>query len=99
MSSTHSNGSTVPILNGTKSKADQLLELNLELKNLKHEGPYAKFHGDDLIGDKNAPKGFVANLKNSTDDFQKILTAKNMPTIMKILGKAITFQGVDVRLH
>jgi hypothetical protein len=29
---------------------DELLQLNLELKNLKHESTYAKFHGDDLIG-------------------------------------------------
>ena len=29
---------------------DELLQLNLELKNLKKEDTYSKFHGDDLIG-------------------------------------------------
>ena len=52
-SSTHTNGSTKP-LNGSNGAdttvQDELLQLNLELKNLKHEGTYAKFHGDDLIG-------------------------------------------------
>jgi hypothetical protein len=41
-------------MNGTKMQKphteDELLQLNLELKNLKKEGTYAKFHGDDLIG-------------------------------------------------
>jgi hypothetical protein len=52
-SSVHTNGSARP-MNGSataESKIqDELLQLNLELKNLKHESTYAKFHGDDLIG-------------------------------------------------
>ncbi|KAH7131804.1 putative prostaglandin G/H synthase 2/cyclooxygenase 2, pgh2/cox2 [Dendryphion nanum] len=74
----HTNGSPNP---GTRTQ-DELLQLNLELKNLRKEGTYAKFHGDELIG---------------VNDFQKILQAKNMPTVFKILGKAITFQGVDMK--
>jgi hypothetical protein len=38
----------------------------------------------------------VANFKNSTDDFRKILTAKNMPTVAKVAGKLASFQGLDV---
>jgi len=52
-STTHTNGSIGPLngsaVEGSKTQ-DELLQLNLELKNLKHEGTYAKFHGDDLIG-------------------------------------------------
>lgn len=29
---------------------DDLLQLNLEMKNLKYDDKYAKFHGDKLIG-------------------------------------------------
>ena len=29
---------------------DELLQLNLEMKNLKNDEQYAKFHGDTLIG-------------------------------------------------
>lgn len=55
MSSTgHANGSVQRDSDGftqVDSKAqDELMELNLELKNLRKEGTYAKFHGDELIG-------------------------------------------------
>ena len=42
----HANGSAM--FDTTK---DKLLQLNLDLKNLKlEENRYAKFHGDELIG-------------------------------------------------
>ncbi|KAF2492634.1 hypothetical protein BU16DRAFT_563942 [Lophium mytilinum] len=72
-STTQTNGSARPNMNGSATAdsktQDELLQLNLELKNMRKEETYAKFHGDDLIGDKYARQGFIANLKNSTDDF------------------------------
>ena len=44
--SQNTNGKTVSI----GAVQDELLQLNLELKNLKYDERYAKFHGDRLIG-------------------------------------------------
>jgi hypothetical protein len=48
------NGSTSQSINGqalsTGKVQDDLLQLNLEMKNLKYGNEYAGFHGDKLIG-------------------------------------------------
>lgn len=98
----------------TTNVQDELLQLNLEMKNLKYNDKYAKYHGDKLIGvcsptsdhswsrlivpqDKVAPKGFVANLENSLDDFRRIFRPENFPAIGKVVIKAIGGHGLDVR--
>ncbi len=35
---------------GSGKIQNELLQLNLEMKNLKYENKYAKYHGDKLIG-------------------------------------------------
>jgi len=51
-SNAHMNGTASP--NGRAVSLgkvqDDLLQLNLEMKNLKYDDKYAKFHGDKLIG-------------------------------------------------
>lgn len=48
------NGSYSQNINGqavsTGKMQDDLLQLNLEMKNLKYGNEYAGFHGDKLIG-------------------------------------------------
>jgi hypothetical protein len=59
------NGSATA--NGTASSSgvvqDELLQLNLDMKNLKYDEKYASYHGDKLIGvsgDPLAPPSFVS---------------------------------------
>ena len=94
---------------------DKLLQLNLEMKNLKYNDKYAKYHGDKLIGvcsttalhsrprsrliilqDKVAPKGFIANLENSLDDFRRIVRPENFPAIGEVVIRALGGHGLDV---
>ena len=35
---------------GSGKVQDELLQLNLQMKNLKYDDKYAKYHGDKLIG-------------------------------------------------
>ncbi|KAJ9604588.1 hypothetical protein H2200_010701 [Cladophialophora chaetospira] len=96
-----------PWMNGTASLngqagptgnvQDELLQLNLEMKNLNYNNKYAKYHGDKLIGDKVAPKGFIANLENSLDDFRRILRPENFPAIGKVLIRALGGHGLDMK--
>ena len=43
-----------------------------------------------------AAKGFIANLKNSLDDFNKILAPKNLPAVGEVAAKILAGKGLDV---
>ncbi|KAK5561933.1 hypothetical protein LTR46_000738 [Exophiala xenobiotica] len=95
------NGSTSQSISGqalsTGKVQDDLLQLNLEMKNLKYGNEYAGFHGDKLIGDKVAPKGFIAGLENSVEDVRRILSFKNLPAIGKVASGLLAGHGVDMK--
>ena len=96
---------------GTVSRQESVFDsLNLQLKQSKK---YASFHGDALIGvskprslrsfshillqDVRRPTGFLANWRNSDDDFRRILfNPKNYPALAHILSKYLATQTLDV---
>lgn len=89
-----------PFLNGSihhhrVRTQSEIEELNAQLVQSKD---LAGFHGDALIGDKRVPKGFLANLQNSLDDFRRILTFKNAPDIGLVIGNLLSGHGLDVSL-
>jgi hypothetical protein len=50
-----------------------------------------------MLQDKVAPKGFIADFENSTGDFRRILSIKNLPAIGKVVSKMFTTRTLDVR--
>ncbi|KAK4695301.1 hypothetical protein P7C71_g2427, partial [Lecanoromycetidae sp. Uapishka_2] len=81
---------------GTVSRQEPDFDsLNLQLKQSKK---YASFHGDALIGDVRRPTGFLANWRNSDDDFRRILfNPKNYPALAHIISKFLTTQTLDIK--
>ena len=72
-------------MNGHVDVIDQLN------KNLKNAKDFAKFHGDELIGDKQTA------LSGWLTDIRDVFTFKNARSIGAVAWKLATRKGLDVR--
>ncbi|KAF7536267.1 hypothetical protein G7054_g4653 [Neopestalotiopsis clavispora] len=83
------NGRTVrePMSNQTQ---DELMQLTLQLKNKKeNDKKYAKFHGDNLIGDPIVPK------IGSWGDMKAAFQPKNWPALKSVADGFLKGSGLD----
>ncbi|KAK6081877.1 Psi-producing oxygenase C (Linoleate diol synthase) [Seiridium cupressi] len=74
------------------SKQEDLMQLTLQLRNKKeNDKKYAKFHGDNLIGDAIVPKvGLWGDLK-------AVFQSSNWPALTKVADGLINGGGLDLQ--
>lgn len=82
------HGAQEPMSNQTQ---DDLMQLTLQLRNKKeNDKKYAKFHGDNLIGDPIVPKvGFWGDVK-------AVLQPKNWPALRNTADEFLKGNGLDL---
>ncbi|KAK5080999.1 hypothetical protein LTR05_008316 [Lithohypha guttulata] len=94
-STTQANGSATRRMNGKPiamgGLESEIVQLNLDIKNAKHDRKNDSFHGDQLIGDK------VTTQVGLLDDIRRIFVAKNLPAIGSAIRGMLPGGKTDVK--